>query len=997
MLEVRNLTKVYKTKGGADVRALDGVSLRFPEKGMVFLLGKSGSGKSTLLNVCGGLDDPTAGEIIVKGRSSESFSQSDFDSYRNTFIGFIFQEYNILNEFSVEDNIALALELQGKPKDKEAVAKLLADVDLTGYAKRKPNTLSGGQKQRIAIARALIKSPEIIMADEPTGALDSGTGKQVFDTLKKLSRDKLVIVVSHDREFAELYGDRVIELKDGRILSDVSKTQEEQTVLSEGISAIGETLCVKKGTKLSDKDFATIKAFLEKAEGDVLIAGGEKDVKSFKEVNRINDEGEREVFRDTDEKKLPKKAYKPEDSRFIRSRLPMRHAIRIGGSGLKTKPFRLVFTSLLCTVAFVLFGVLSTMTFYDSSATLRQTLMDSSLSMVRVDKSYKSVERFYANGELEHEYDNYSSARFHPDELAAYRKTYGDGAFGALSVNTQLSAQPSSRYYQPNIAYLAALEDGHPLIDTAIPGSTYPTTPNEIWLSSYIAEALINSTVYDADGNAVNAQTAADLLGKKFSVDGTPYTVTGVFASGEIDAKYDSLKDNATDNMNLQYQYQSYLTDGLYQVAFVTEDALERFINRYGGNDMWSVYGEKYLVFADRYSEENGFIFNPDVNWSNAKYCSYDDLLAYVAPHFFEAGKTSLAAGELLVPAYTFYDRISIVINEVLNSIDEDGNAKRDRYNQLNNYASILREGGEWVPITEEKDSPIEFRPLSDADRKAYHEALMDAFDNDEIFLSATYRLYDSNNGGAFGEAYTKTIVGVYDPQDRDQGLDTVFLMNEADADALYDLQKDLMPNHWENETKYKEKAGSIFSTVFLPYDHSEAATDHFVALYQARESLNEADWTRVAPRCSVTDGFDTVDSMVSELKQIFLWVGLVLAVFAALLLSNFISVSISHKKREIGILRAVGARSTDVFKIFFSESLIITAICVALSLVGSIVLCEILNAEVASMIGASLFVFGILSFAVLIGVALLTAVIATFLPVYNAAKKKPVDSIRAL
>ena len=175
MLEVVHLTKIYKAKGGVETKALNDVSVRFPEKGMVFLLGKSGSGKSTLLNVCGGLDSPTSGEIIVKGRSSKNFSQSDFDSYRNTFIGFVFQEYNILNEFTVEDNIALALELQGKPKDKKAIRQLLDDVDLSSFAKRKPNTLSGGQKQRIAIARALIKHPEIIMADEPTGALDSAT------------------------------------------------------------------------------------------------------------------------------------------------------------------------------------------------------------------------------------------------------------------------------------------------------------------------------------------------------------------------------------------------------------------------------------------------------------------------------------------------------------------------------------------------------------------------------------------------------------------------------------------------------------------------------------------------------------------------------------------------------------------------------------------------------------------------------------------------------
>lgn len=144
MLEVIHLTKLYKTKGGADVRALDDVSLRFPEKGMVFLLGRSGSGKSTLLNVCGGLDSPTSGEIVVKGRSSKDFTQSDFDSYRNTFVGFVFQEYNILDEFSVEDNIALALELQGKPADVDLSGKDKKTIEKLLYAKRKPNTLSGG-------------------------------------------------------------------------------------------------------------------------------------------------------------------------------------------------------------------------------------------------------------------------------------------------------------------------------------------------------------------------------------------------------------------------------------------------------------------------------------------------------------------------------------------------------------------------------------------------------------------------------------------------------------------------------------------------------------------------------------------------------------------------------------------------------------------------------------------------------------------------------------
>ena len=131
MIEISHLNKIYKSKKRRKCHALKDINLTLPDNGLVFVLGKSGSGKSTLLNLCGGLDSPTEGEIIVKGRSSKNFSQSDFDSYRNTFIGFIFQEYNILNEFSVEDNVALALELQGKPKDKAAIAALLEQVDLS--------------------------------------------------------------------------------------------------------------------------------------------------------------------------------------------------------------------------------------------------------------------------------------------------------------------------------------------------------------------------------------------------------------------------------------------------------------------------------------------------------------------------------------------------------------------------------------------------------------------------------------------------------------------------------------------------------------------------------------------------------------------------------------------------------------------------------------------------------------------------------------------------
>lgn len=225
MLKINDLTKEYRTKKGYVTKALRGVTVDFPERGLVFMLGKSGSGKSTLLNVIGGLDAPSGGEIVVNGKSSKDFTPSDFDSYRNTYVGFVFQEYNLIPEYSVGANVALALELQGRASDKAYIEKILRSVDLVDAQgatlfDRRTNELSGGQKQRVAIARALVKDPEIILADEPTGALDSKTGTQLYELLKSLARDKLVIVVTHDRESAEKYGDRIIELADGKIIAD---------------------------------------------------------------------------------------------------------------------------------------------------------------------------------------------------------------------------------------------------------------------------------------------------------------------------------------------------------------------------------------------------------------------------------------------------------------------------------------------------------------------------------------------------------------------------------------------------------------------------------------------------------------------------------------------------------------------------------------------------------------------------------------------------------
>lgn len=222
MIELKNVKKVYKSKKGTSTIALDDVNLKIGNTGMVFIVGKSGSGKSTLLNLLGGLDGLEQGEILINGKNISKFNKKQYDSYRNTYIGFIFQEFNILEQYNVYENIELALKLQNQKTSKDNIDELLNKLGLTNLGNRKINELSGGQKQRVAIGRALIKNPKIILADEPTGNLDKNASEQIFNILKEISKKQLVIVVSHDMESASKYADRIIKIEDGKVIEDTN-------------------------------------------------------------------------------------------------------------------------------------------------------------------------------------------------------------------------------------------------------------------------------------------------------------------------------------------------------------------------------------------------------------------------------------------------------------------------------------------------------------------------------------------------------------------------------------------------------------------------------------------------------------------------------------------------------------------------------------------------------------------------------------------------------
>lgn len=926
MLETKELVKIYKPKKGVPVTALNKISLKFPEKGMVFLLGKSGSGKSTLLNVLGGLDKYDGGEIIIKGVSSKNFKQQHFDSYRNTYVGFIFQEYNVLDEFSVGANIALAIELQGRRASDSEINDILKQVDLEGFGARKPNELSGGQKQRVAIARALVKKPEIIMADEPTGALDSATGKQVFDTLKKLSEAKLVIVVSHDREFAEQYADRIIELSDGQVISDVELDSEaEPAETPDGIEFCGNTVEVPAGYHLTEEDRAAINDYIDKLKsGDLKLTVGEKSKTAAR-------------FKKTDVSKI--KMGDGSGFKLIKSKLPMSNAFKIGASGLKYKKIRLVITILLSCIAFGLFGLSDTFGSYNHVKTCTNSLVDSGVKSVAVAKSKKTDDYWRDYG--------YRISEKELSDISAGMNVKMHGIYQPLEFNGDISAytnpeikltETDYNIYYPVISGFATVNDtvlkdmGYKVLAGNLPDGT----KNEIAVSDYIYEVFKKAQYFDnktyntaKDGTKTpvytKINTYTDLIGKKLTLSGKEYTITAVIDTGFDMSRYESLtekKDHQSRaeqmvDMILLNEFGTAVSYNYAEIAMVGDGYMDKLIAE---RPVMAPITEGFISYY-------GDNFNADSNYLARLSDITNEKVIWV-----DGEKKTLSDKEIIVTA----DSLSNLSDESDVRAEIDLRAE-DTENETGtpDYAKLLKNKNTvsmWKNIFGKENS------------------------NEDIEGCKIVGVIDNVTAGNKSKL-TSTVVC----------SDSIYNELTEGTDKIYDFAVGAMP----------EEKSAVHSLVAYCY--------------------NEDSGVRYAIQNSVTFQLDSINDGLKTLSKYFLWIGVGFAVFAAMMLSNFIGTSISYKKQEIGILRAIGSRSNDVFRIFFSESFIIAMINFVLSATGVFIVTTVINSIIRNDAGVLVTVlsFGVRQVALLLIVSIFVAFAASFLPVKRIASKRPIDAIR--
>lgn len=914
MIKIKGLKKIYETKKNEPNTVIEGFNLDIADNGMFFLLGKSGSGKTTLLNLIGGLDGYNEGDIVINGRSSKNYSTNDYDLFRRDVIGFIFQEHNLIEGFTVYKNLSIALELQGQVVNHNKIMDALKQLEIDEFVDRYPEELSTGQKQRVAIARALVNSPEIILADEPTGSLDSETSDIVLTELKKLSKKHLVIIITHDKEYAFKYGDRVVEIADGVIIND-------------------------------SKPFVI-----------------DKTVKN-KQIKELKDN---------------------------KSRISFKNVVNLSFINLLSKRNKLIFTVLLSTMAFTLFGVADTISSYDEDKALLQT--------------FDVVDRDYVIFTKEKTLQNDNN------EFYGLRPSISDSDFEYLSEN-----YPGVIQYEVFNNYIdiydnlldrdlvqAYTYEGNEYYTFDISGSTEITTSflndvgaeiiagrlpekniddNEVVITKYIFDTIAKFNL-EVDGEIVEIENYDDVIGIVFD----KFVIVGIIDTNLDEARYkmldteDSIYDTDTKrDISLEFQYLS--NHGLHTMLYFRSGYYDDNL------DNLEIAGIGYLsikVPNDDSSLELGSVR------SISRFSDLDNTVICVDGVVMDG----LDENEVIIP----YDMIKKFGMPGINIIEELSVIESmiiDKADELAEQYSI--EHFNEIEVQLQADYPLEIVTIDyykdymlEIDNNTYHNGYDSEFFLNEaraiILNEILFPYFDleahvdfSNFGNLYDDLIMK-VVGVYFPDE----------INFESGWNSEDIGNPLITS----DSMYEYLDSDIGSVILILSNNQK----------ESLQLINEGDDIRsqeIETDFILNSEFYTMlkdaGAFITFISIVLVSTGGFFAFFAGLLLYNFISTSIRNKQKDIGILRSIGASSKDVFKIFFVESLMISLICYVFSLLLTVPITIYFDhmMQTEFFVPVSFIYVGLRQIILLLVLSLVVSIIATLIPIYKFSKKKPIDLIK--
>ena len=519
MIKVQDLTKIYKSKNRTNCIALDHVSFTLPDNGMVFVLGKSGSGKSTLLNLLGGLDGFEFGEIYFEDERLSKFTKYDFYDYRCRHIGFVFQDFHLLEELTVEENIALVLDLESAEHG-DLITNALEKVGLEQYASRYPRELSGGQKQRVAMARAIVKNPEVVLCDEPTGNLDADNSRQILNLLKEFSKTKLVIIVSHNIPDAENYADRILELRDGQIIRDEVRREGYSNAFD--INEEG-TLTLPYNKTLSTEQIENMVEGIRKGEVKKVVQNDD----GFQKVGKLEFRG------------------RPYSRR--NSGMSFKKTLFLTRTMMRGKFMRFLVAAITATLIVSCFAVFQSFLNYGVNSSL-------SNSMIANNESVIAYQKATISGGTEM-LDVSKLIHINEEDLEAFRNTaYGDRmhilydhalpmwGVDTTSAKTRYDATENAANFYLRETYGVLQCDmellkhlfGEDIENRVLKGSL--DCPNRgIIITDYVADSIL-------EGNAVRYKDYDSIIGVYYSPGGNKYGVIDAIIDTGYHQKYDDLK-----------------------------------------------------------------------------------------------------------------------------------------------------------------------------------------------------------------------------------------------------------------------------------------------------------------------------------------------------------------------------------------------------------------------------------------------------------------------
>ncbi len=972
MLELIDVRKVYTTKAG-DTVALNGVSIKFADKGLVFISGKSGCGKTTLLNTIGGLDKIDGGEIIVDGKKFSDFTPSDYDSYRNTMVGFVFQEYNLLNEFTIEKNINIADELQGRNTNVEELRALLRKFEIEEYEKRKPNQLSGGQKQRVAIARALIKNPKIILADEPTGALDSATGIQVMNLLKEMSTYKLVIVVSHENSFAEKYADRIIRIVDGQVVEDVTLNEID---IKDNVFDSEEEIIVKSGAKLNETETKSLVNAVEK----------KKKIRLTDKITVRQKKKTEEIERKENQEPVT----------FIKSRMKFKSVAGLGMKSLLVKPFRLIITILLSVIAFAVFGVFDSVASYNGERALSKLLSSGEYSSVSVYSSYDGDGYDEASFKMSQEYID----KLNRDTGYSFRGIYEivdtEGVRGPnyaerrdnFNKDHKLEQLTSTLYTAVGREYYSQYVNGFVEFDYSdlssdgmtIKGYNYKIVPNfteeqggngytpafpdlvendggvqGVGISKYLAESIRFWASHNKDKkfDGIDIKNVEDLYGRTIIINKVPYCITAIIDCGEVPEKYDKLKTVTTKDAPpaLSQDFSTYLNSTCNLSVFVPKG----FVNKLRSQN------NRVVSYIGDY---NSSIYNFKLEGLNREYNTpvfynvneFNDTNTVLFEKDLTEGETpSLAENEVLLSIrnvrHMLYGRDILngsdtsKINIQISKIEAEGATTQDKISAIKEIVNVLKNRG--IEIVKE----LTLTSVAEGDR-------------DKVILNKEFN-----------------VVGIYFDVNTDQRLTQLY--DELDpivlsAEGLKSL------NILSNQGYYSRAISTINNSVF--------GANRLSAM-MSKDSGVKLIWYQNG----ILEILEDNAEFIGQFLELFLYIAIIMVTFSIFMLFNYISTSIVSKRQSIGVLRALGTGGKSVFFMFLLEGLVISFIGGVFACLTSYIGCLFVNEYILEVMNLTIkfVLFGGRQVAIILAASMATGFLASLIPIIKIVKEKPVALIR--